>query len=137
MKWCNLDVIFLFVSHLRLSQRIEDPGEGWLNHFNAITLNQQQPSGHNFFHYISGVTPPLTMKHIFPTSQRVFTHNLNIIKFSNSKIFHKQVDLFKQHCQPRIGKICLYLFFSLKNSSNTTYWLQVTEQKRCFRLTIL
>ena len=37
-------LIFLLVSHLRLGQNMNDPAEGWLNHFIVITLYQKQPS---------------------------------------------------------------------------------------------
>ena len=39
---------FLLVSHLRLSQRKNDPVVGWLNRFVVITLYQQQPFGSTY-----------------------------------------------------------------------------------------
>ena len=44
-RW--VDYFFLLVSHLRLSQRVDDTAVGWLNHFIVIALYQQQPSGPN------------------------------------------------------------------------------------------
>ena len=38
-------IFLLLFSHLRLSQSMDDPVVGWLNHFFVITLSQQQPNG--------------------------------------------------------------------------------------------
>ena len=41
-------LLLLLVSHLRLSQRINDPVVEWLNLFDFITLYQQQPIGSTY-----------------------------------------------------------------------------------------